>query len=41
MFSAAVTIQTLMIMTSLWTITLHSIASRVDAVVFATGIHSC
>jgi hypothetical protein len=37
---AAVTVQMLMSMTSLWTIILHSIANYVGVAILATGIHS-
>jgi len=40
MFAAAMTVQMLMSMTSLWTITLRSIANCVDVATLATGIHS-
>jgi hypothetical protein len=40
MFAAALTVQLLMSMTSLWTITLHSIANCVGVAILATGIHS-
>jgi hypothetical protein len=38
MFAAAMTVQMLMSMTSLWTITLHSIANCVGVAILATGI---
>ena len=41
MFASAITIQMLIPVTSLWIITLHSIASRVDAIIIlATVIYS-
>ena len=40
MFAAAMTIQMVMSMTLLRTITLHSIARRVGVAILAPGIHS-